>query len=409
MALRTRIRNAIIVVAMLALLLYGIPLAIVLDRLITSQALTGLQRDATRAVASVPDNVLEAGAHLDVPRGTGDIRIGVYDVHGTLVAGTGPKQSSLAARAADGHEHDGDDNGDLSVVVPVLSDTAVAGSVRAAVPLSLLRGRVYRAWALLAALAVLVIGIAVLLARRAARRISGPFEQLTDAVRHVGGGQYDVQLPAWGVPEADAAGEALRESAREIDTLIHQEREFVRHASHQLRTPLAALLLYLQQQPPDVDSALARARHLETTIADLLALRGPTVTGSSDPREVAAEAVQRWNSPERPVVLRADDMGEVGLPAPALRQSLDVLLDNAVRHGGGTVTVTVEPYGDTVLVEVADQGSGFDSASTPGTGLRLATSIVERAGGSLLIRRRSPHARVALLLPPAQSTSNRYP
>jgi signal transduction histidine kinase len=212
------------------------------------------------------------------------------------------------------------------------------------------------------------------------------------------------------MPEADAAGDALRESAREIDTLIHQEREFVRHASHQLRTPLTALLLHLQRQPPDVDSALARARHLETTIADLLALRGPTVTGACDPRQVAAEAVHRWSTPQRPIILRTDDIGEVGLPAPALRQSLDVLLDNALRHGSGTVTVTVEPYGAAVLLEVADQGPGFASTSTPGTGLQLVTSIVERAGGSVLIRRKSPQPRVALLLPPpAQSTSNRYP
>jgi signal transduction histidine kinase len=183
----------------------------------------------------------------------------VYDARGDRVAGDGPAHSPLAAQIADGHEHehehDGNEGDELSVVVPVLSDTDVAGSVRAAVPLSLLRSEVYRAWGLLGALALLILGGAVLLAHRAARRISEPFEQLTAAARHLGGGRYDLQLPRWGMPEADAAGDALRQSAAEVDTLIRHERAFVRDASHQLRTPLAGLVLFLEQQPPDLMGA----------------------------------------------------------------------------------------------------------------------------------------------------------
>ena len=66
MALRTRIRNAIIVVAMLALLLYGIPLAIVLDRLITSQALTGLQLSVVASLLA-----LVVGEQINATSGLG--------------------------------------------------------------------------------------------------------------------------------------------------------------------------------------------------------------------------------------------------------------------------------------------------------------------------------------------------
>src|SRR3954452_8037639 len=89
-SMRTQVRNAIAGVAVLAVLLFGIPLAVAADRLITSHALTGLQRDATRGVAAVPDNTLEAGTQVHAPRGTRGIRIGVYDVQGTRVAGVGP-------------------------------------------------------------------------------------------------------------------------------------------------------------------------------------------------------------------------------------------------------------------------------------------------------------------------------
>lgn len=397
--LRTRVRNAIALIVIVALLLLGIPLAVALGRLLESQALAALQRDATRAVAAVPDNVLETGSGLAAPKSAAGNRLGVYDARGTLVVGTGPRRSVLAARAVDGREHDGSDAGDLAVVVPVLSDTTVAGSVRTAVPLRTLHRRIYRAWALLAALAALVVAVALLLARSAARRISLPFEHITSAARSLGAGHYDLDLPRSGIAEADAAGEALRDSALAVDALVRHERDFVRHASHQLRTPLAGVLLHLEAQPPDVVSAIERARHLETTIADLLAMRALPVDAACDPGEVAAAAVQRWSTPERPVLLRRDEAAPVAMAESGLRQGLDVLVHNALRHGAGQVTLTVETYGESVVLEVADQGPGFRDGAKPGTGLLLAGGIAERAGGALLVRHRGEHPRVALLLP----------
>ncbi len=399
-SLRARVRNAITLITVASLLLFGLPLALVLGRLIESQALAGLQRDATRGVASVPDNTLQQSTAVKAPTSRGDTIVGIYDAQGNLVAGNGPRHSGQAAGVVDGREHDGHDAGDLSVVVPVLSDTTVAGSIRAAVPLSLLHQRIYRAWALLAGLGMLVLAVAILLARRSAQRISVPFEQLTLAARELEQGRYDVHLPRFGMSEADAAADALRDSAREVEALLRHERDFVRDASHQLRTPLAGAILLLGSDPPDIAGALERIAQLERTLADLLSLRGLMGPGNCDPHELAVEAVTRWNTPARPVSLRADETQQVGLTAPALRQSLDVLLDNATRHGSGAITVTVEPYGGHVLVEVADHGVGFTPHAEPGTGLQLVTSIVERAGGSLLIRRRAPEARVALLLPP---------
>ncbi|GAC1608255.1 MAG: HAMP domain-containing sensor histidine kinase [Mycobacteriales bacterium] len=399
-SLRSRVSRSIALVTAVAVVLFGVPLGVVIDRLIQAQTLTSLQRDATRGLASVPDNVLEVGASVRAPRSTADTLLAVYDARGQRVAGAGPQHSALAARVSDGREHDGDDSAALAVVIPVLSDTTVAGSIRAATPLSRLHGRVYRAWGLLAVLAGLIIAVAVLLARSAARRISEPFEQITAAAGRLGAGCFDMHLPHWGIPEADTAAQALVASSRELDTLLQHERAFTRDASHQLRTPLAGALLNLEKHPPDLPAALESVRHLERTIADLLALRNLTSDASCDPTAVAAEAVERWwGSSNRSVTLRSDHPEAVAVPAAALRQCLDVLLDNAIRHGAGPVTVTVEPHGDSVIVEVADQGIGFPNASAPGTGLELASRVVERSGGSLLIRRRAPHARVALLVP----------
>ena len=403
-----------VLLAVVTLLLFGVPLALAVQRVVDAQALVALQRDATRAVATVPDNTLERGSTLSVPKAGGSTRIGLYDASGRRLAGHGPARSRLALAARGGKEQDGTETGELVVVSPVLSDAAVAGSVRASVPRSVLRLRAARGWGGLVLLALAVVLLTSLLARRAARRIATPFEQLTAAAGELGAGSFELTLPVWRLAEADAAGQALQDSARRLGDLVRREREFVRDASHQLRTPLAGLVLQLEglaAREPAAAAALERAHQLERTIADLLVLRAPG-RDCCDPLAVVRTAVSRWNDYQPgDVVLRSDEVESVALPPAALRQALEVLLDNAHRHGAGPVVVTVEPLGDSVVVEVADQGPGFAPDVSAGTGLRLAAGIVDQYGGDLLIRRRGPHPRVALLLPSrvtsGQSTSNR--
>ena len=104
--------------------------------------------------------------------------------------------------------------------------------------------------------------------------------------------------------------------------------------------------------------------------------------------------------------MRADDVPEVALAGEGLRQALDVLLDNALRHGAGVVTVTVEAYGEHVVVEVGDEGPGFAADAAEGTGLSLARALVERAGGALIVRQSGRRPRVALMLPVAPGTGS---
>lgn len=399
--LRRRVRNQTIVVVVSALVLFAVPLGVALDALLTSRALTGLQRDATRAAALVPDNVIQSDHPPAAPTGPRSVQIGIYDASGHLVSGQGPMVSALAAAAVDGHEHDGQDGSDRAVVLPVTSDGTVVGSVRAAQPTSTVRNRIWTAWALLTALAAAIVAVALLLARAGAKRIAGPFEHITRVARDLGDGRPIGEPAPSGITEADAAATALRGSAQQINDLLENERDFVRHASHQLRTPLSALLLNLQQTPPDIAAALERAEHLDSTITDLLALRRGSSDGRCNPSQVATLTARRWDTADRPVVLRLDDTPDVGMSAAGLRQCLDVLLDNAIRHGAGTITVTVEAYGETVAVEVADEGDGFSSTNRYGTGLTLAASLSQRAGGDLMIRDRGRHPGVALVLPAA--------
>lgn len=401
--LRARIRNQINLAVVVALVLFAFPLAVAIDRLLTSQALATLQRDASWAVAGVPDTQVHPGARVPVPPSHDGTSIGLYNVAGRRVAGVGPPQSNLAAATRDGREHHGTEAGTLTVALPILSDGHPVASVLAASPSGSLRDEIWIGWGLLTALAALVFGVAAGLARYSARRIAGPFEHITRTAQDLATAREPTAPPTTGIAEADAASAALHESAHQVKALLAAERAFVRNASHQLRTPLTALALHLQQDPPDVGAALERADHLESTIGDLLAVRTPAPGGRCQPAEVARQVIERRRAVD-PIELRADDTADVATSEAVVRQCLDIMLDNAVRHGRGPIIVTVEAYGDKVLLEVADHGPGFAPEAKPGTGLSLAEQLARQAGGQILVRRHRPHPRIALLLPADPNT-----
>lgn len=111
-------------------------------------------------------------------------------------------------------------------------------------------------------------------------RMARPFQRLAVAAQQLGTGNRNLDLPTFAVPEAEKIGVALRTSARQIDELLAHEREVAGHASHELRTPITALRLELEdlalwpQTAPVVAAqlhrALAELDRLSAAVSDLL-------------------------------------------------------------------------------------------------------------------------------------------
>lgn len=415
--MRGRITRSILFVAGLVVLGLGVPLAIVVQRFYEDRAVVDLQRRAAEATAelSLPltrDNVTRAAEETDSPRA-----FSVYDATGRRlygggpVAGDDPVREALRGNASSEHARD-----ELVVATPITDQGTerVVGALRVTQPADVVAGQARRAWLLMGGVVGAAFAMAVAIAESQARRLSEPIARLADQAVGLGRGDFAARLAPSGIPEVDTVAAALDDSAARLAELLARERSFSADVAHQLRTPLAGLRLRLEHalraddRRQAVEGALAEVDRLEATVEHLLAL-------ARDARQVSAPlAVSR--------LLRAVDdrwqprFGHVGraltvhdgerLPTVnasdvSIGQVLDVLIDNALRHGDGAVGVRARAATGGLVIEVDDEGPGipddrlatvFDrhEGSGNGIGLALARTITEAEGGRLLAARGQP-------------------
>jgi signal transduction histidine kinase len=421
---RTRIIGLAVWAAVLAIALFGVPLAAGVLQYALAQERAELERTANEVAIAVAADV-EPGEELeDVPE-AGAVEVTVYDKHGVRVGGTGPDgDPPEVAEALDGGVGVAGRDGDLIVAVRVTHDAEVIGVARAAVPRSGVVGPVVLIWAAMAGLAGLAVGAVWLLARRQARRLARPLEELAVSAHRLGDGDFSVRNRTEDIPEIDAVGTALNTTAVRLDDMLARERAFSADASHQLRTPLAGLRLRLEAalEKPDHDlrpaiiASLTDADRLENTIEELLNLARETSTSGRpvDMRGLLEEIERDWRARLEMRGRRIQLTLDPRTPRPhasaaAVRQVLTVLIDNAATHGAGTVEVAVREAANAVAIDVSDEGGGVgkpepelfarraDVANGHGIGLALARRLAEAEGGRLQLTRPAPPVFTLLL------------
>ena len=201
------------------------------------------------------------------------------------------------------------------------------------------------------------------------------------------------------------------------------EREFSSNVSHQLRTPLAALRLRLEDMTlwpsitdpeihTELDACLNEVDRLAGTVDDLLSLARDGSIGDAttiDLCKTATLAVERWRShfeeAGRPLEMEFTTKTlRVKTPERAFFQVIDVLLENALTHGKGAVTVSIAARDKYGAVYVTDEGTlvhddvtrlflrSYKSASSVGLGigLALASNVAKSAGAQLMVSSMSP-------------------
>lgn len=421
--MRRRIITVAVASAALAVLLFLVPLAVAVLNLFWVQEQSDLEREALNA-ALVVDPAFSGRDLPEIPSAAPGTELGLYNISGGLVAGSGPAAADAATARVLGLPAGQDSQQWLAAVVPVAAGEKMTGALRAASPAARVWQRAGIGWAALLAAGLLALAVAWLLARKLARQISRPMEQLAEASVRLGQGKFDLRLPRTGVVEVDRAGSALAAAASSLGELVTRERRLAANVSHQLRTPLTGLRAVLEHalSDPDADlraaarQAIGSADKLESTIEDVMALtRGPVPASPEVDLGALVEAIaSSWYGPlaarARPLrVSLEEDVPLLAVAPSAVEQILEVLLDNAVQHGSGPVRLAVRALERAVAIDVADSGGsgpdediflrGISGDGGTGVGLALARQLAEDLGGRLLLSKRSTETQFTLLLP----------
>ncbi|WP_405792249.1 histidine kinase dimerization/phospho-acceptor domain-containing protein [Streptomyces sp. NBC_01506] len=425
--MRQRVARVALVAALVALLLLAVPLAVVIRASFFADERGELERAAMAAAVRVsPD--FATGDPVELPSGRSEGRLGVYDARLRLRTGTGPATADTATRQAlNGSVVQRQSDGELVAAVPVSGNERVIGVVRASTSTGSVWSRILLAWAALLGAALVALGAAVLVARRQARALSSPLESLSRTSRAVADGDLTARAGLCGIPEIDSVARTHNVMVQRLASLLQHERHFTANASHQLRTPLTGLQLGLETalETPGADpraalrDALEQSSHLHHTIDEVLRLARSQDASAVEPVDEAVgdlleRAERRWHGPLARDGRRIElvlDPANAGLPVPGRTtdQILDVLLDNAHRHGRGTVTVTLRDIGAAVALDVADEGTvaldpkslfarGATTGPGEGIGLSLAADLAGAAGARLSLTGTSP-TRFTLLVP----------
>jgi len=254
-------------------------------------------------------------------------------------------------------------------------------------------------------------------------QLARPLERLAKRATAIGEGDFSLgPFQRTQISEIDRIGTALETSAQRVHTMLANERHFTADATHQLRTGIAGVAMRVEilSMNPDEQVAaeareiLSQTDALNATIDELLAAaRNRTTSERSDfdlwqlVRAHVEEWKPRYEVSRRHIDAVASSESMVYGTRGLAGQVLDILIDNALRHGAGTVTCLVEGPSVTVI----DQGGGvepeqlkhlFDGPVDPsarhGRGLSLARRLAQVDGATLEVVANRP-LRIRFSLP----------
>jgi signal transduction histidine kinase len=404
-----------------------IPFGITVARRLTAELGGRVEREAFAVAAAVEDR-LEAGG----PTGLRPIvervsdRIGgrvlVVDEAGLLLADSlqppGPVPPSYASRpevtlalrgypswAVRASRTLGYDI--LVSGVPIGSGGQTIGAVRLSYPMAEVQAAIRRAWWVLGVAGLVVFAIGMALAWGLARWISRPLRGAAEVARRIARGDMGARVPVDGPDEVRELARDLNDMTARVADRARADRAFAANASHQLRTPLTALRLSLEEAllGPDPRGearyALEQVDRLEATVEALIGLgRHREDEGPTELIDVPALVHSVAAALEVEDRLEVHGEGRALAHEGRVREVLVNLVANAVRYGGERIRVSIGPTADRLRISVEDDGPGvpdderdavFDrfargrNALGPGSGLGLALAreLAAADGGSI--------------------------
>ena len=342
-----RLLVSYLTVTLIVLLLLEVPLALFYAQREIERLTADVASDAS-VIATVYEDDLERGLPLD-PRPAEEYeartgaRVVVVDSDGIARVDTQqPTPRDFSTRpeivvALGGNRTSGTRSSDtldtdlLYVALPVASGGVVHGALRVTLETSHVDSHVRRFWAGLVGIGAVVLGVMALIGWAVARSVSRPVRALNATATRFARG--DLSVPddheaSDGPPELRLLADTMADMAHRLQELIDEQRAFVADASHQLRTPLTALRLRLENlqsradEPTsaELDAAIDEISRLGALVTDLLQLARADRSRTTQPTDAArltADRVDTWSAvaESRQVTLRGIGQCVVDLEA----------------------------------------------------------------------------------------------
>ncbi|MET1058211.1 MAG: HAMP domain-containing sensor histidine kinase [Nocardioides sp.] len=380
--MRRRLTACFVLLALLLLLLAGVVRAFAIRDLINDQERAHLHHDV-RVMALRIDDRIAAGDAIDQT-----FLEGLVSADSQVVfEGNG---ATVVANGAGYHPAEGGNSIEAS------ADTS-QGRLTVHQSSDVIGDALGRSLGSLIVLMALLCVIAGTLGLIAATLLARPFQKLAAAAAALGRGRFDLDLPKSRIPEVTAIGDALLLSAAQLKHSISSDREFLQHASHVLRTPIAGVRLELEElagKPglgEDVRGSVlhsaAEMERLNGVIDTLLAdsRKRPLVAGAEiDLRSLATQIGQRWREgvPEDTSVrVFVDDGADDRITPGPVEQLFDHLLADVIALDPREVALRFSGQGNYLRIRV----TGQHSASTGGDAQALvrALSVSDAMGGRI--------------------------
>ncbi|MEV5911825.1 HAMP domain-containing sensor histidine kinase [Streptomyces chartreusis] len=457
--MRTRLLPLLIVLMAAVLLALGVPLGIslasaqqqnvVVDRIDDTAYFAAIARPAADVTSGSRDDLRILSRELESYYDVYGIRAGVFLPNDTPLA-NGPttwflpetgevrdafEESLLSRRSHDPKQVWPWQRGRLVVASPVIRDGDVVAVVVTDSPTGEMRSRILNGWLIIAG----GLTAAMLVAVGAALRLTGwvlrPVRVLDVTTHEIASGRLKSRVAvASGPPELRRLARSFNEMADNVEDVLEQQRAFVADASHQLRNPLAALLLRIEllafelpEGNEEIASVQAEGKRLAQVLDDLLDLALAEHTAAdlrlTDVGALAAERVAAWAP-----TAEAKGVRLVGSCPPttawadpvALSSALDAVIDNAVKFTpkDESVEVTVTSVGAMSTIEVADNGPGLtdeeiarvgdrfwrsgrhQNIKGSGLGLSISRALLSAGGGTISYGHHEPRGlRVTVTVP----------
>ena len=455
--MRRRLVFAVVAIVALILLVHDVPLRTHLQRVEKDRVVTALERDASTLAAKAQQLlVAENPATASTAAGTtlaslvedyalrGTALVVIVDAEGSVEAATDSTvtigssylnrpeiASALLGDSVVGERRSVTLGQDLVYsAVPVLTTDRVIGVVRLTYPKSVVDERVAGRLRGLALLALISLVLAFFASFVIATSVIRPLRKLRSKSDAIASGDLSARAEVEGPIEIRELAKSFNGMAGRVEQMLAEQRGFAGDASHQLRTPLTALRLRVEQalatvsENPDapaseiiddLDAAVNELERLSRLVEQLLALartEAPTGHARVDVAAVIADRVEMWLplAEERGVDLVStnDDPAVIVEAMPgALEQILDNYIDNALDYApaGSVISLDVTRSGDDVTLSVADRGPGMaaearerafdrfwrgaESQNRPGgsgLGLSIVAQLAAASGGRVELR-----------------------